>query len=66
MELTLVNTNKLSIVSLGIRLTQDSTQEELQRALLLEPSLKAYIVESKTIKKDGKTTSKEETPISKP
>lgn len=44
---------KLTVKNLGIKLTQDSTQEELGRALELEPKLNVYIVDSKTIKTNG-------------
>jgi hypothetical protein len=53
-----LNTGKLSIKNLGINLDQRSTQDELSRALELEPKLNVYIVESKTIKTNG--TKKEE------
>lgn len=54
--LKLQNTDKLSIKSLGISLTQESTQKQLERALELSPKLSAYIVEIKTIKKDETET----------
>ena len=58
MALELIS-GKLSIKNLGLVLSSSSTQEELQRALELEPKLNVYIVESKTIKTNGTTKKKE-------
>ena len=60
MALELIKTSKLTIVNLGINLDQDSTQEQLGRALELEPKLNSYIVEitNKSIKNHGKESNK--------
>ena len=62
MALELIKTNKLTIKNLGIFLSSESTQEELSRALVLEPALSSYIVETQTIKTNGtKKSNKENT-----
>lgn len=48
---------KLTIQGKGINLTQESTQEELKRALEHEPKLSEYIVSEKTAKNDTKKES---------